>query len=239
MAVKSDLILVAGGKGMRMGHHRNKIFMEVSGQSIASLTLQRMTSFNMFDRIIISAQPVDITELQQLDAVSENPSKIIFVEGGETRSQSVRNAMMALRNFGFNEYIFVHDIVRPLISKHLMERLLKKACSCSAVAPAITPTETVRQKNEQDAFHSIDRDNVYLMQTPQVISSELINTFFLNHESENLSLSDEMAFLERKGEPFKIIQGDPMNIKVTHREDILRCEFFLAQLKQTKKSDHS
>ena len=220
--LKADIVLMAAGKGERMGHSRNKIFLEIGGVPIYRLTFDAVKASGLFRRIVVAASEADLDDLRKCLA----DDILIFCKGGATRAASVRNALEVLQREGSESLVFVHDMVRPFITSDFLNSLAVAAQRDGAAAPAVSPVETVRYECE-GRLSRLDRAKIHLMQTPQVFHSRFIRECFLDADSRQHDLTDEMCYLERRGINFTIVPGLAENIKITSREDLLKAEIIL------------
>ncbi|KAK3604146.1 hypothetical protein CHS0354_001953 [Potamilus streckersoni] len=124
----------------------------------------------------------------------------LIPEGGESRAASVRNGMKYLDRQGMPDFVYVHDAVRPFITLKLIQELLLTAQKSGAAAPAVNPVETVRLSDADGHYALLNRDNLKLMQTPQVICADYVRRFFLPELASQVQFTDEISVVENLAE---------------------------------------
>jgi 2-C-methyl-D-erythritol 4-phosphate cytidylyltransferase len=143
-----------------------------------------------------------------------------LVEGGETRFQSVRNAFRQVESSG-DDIVIIHDAVRPYIytDTYFIERLLMEIKKFDGVVPGIKIPETVKRAKNYIVTETIDRENLFTIQTPQVFRYKALKVSYEKYGSEN-DFTDEAALVERAGYRVKVAEGMRENIKITTPEDM-------------------
>ena len=149
-------------------------------------------------------------------------------EGGIDRKSSVKNGLNALPNEV--KWVVVHDGVRPLFTKDLLERCLLEACHTGASLAAFAITDTLKLSNESmNTLQTVSRENIWSAQTPQVVRKELLERAYTDFKGENSEVTDESSLLEKIGVKSRIVLSNKMNLKITTKEDLLLAEFYLRQ----------
>lgn len=219
--MKKYAILVAGGSGTRMGNELPKQFMLLKEKPVLYYSLK--TFLESYDDLeLILVLPVDYTDMGQeiIDAWFDK-DRIRITAGGTTRFQSVKNGLALIES---ESIIFVHDAVRCLVSKELVERCYKAALETGSAVPAITSKDSVRIIRDEgtDAF---DRTKLLLVQTPQAFHSKiLLPAFQIDYKDK---FTDEATVVEAFGLKVTIVEGDENNIKITRPLDLLLAEKLL------------
>lgn len=209
--MKKVVIIVAGGKGIRMKSEIPKQFLLLKDKPILMHTIE---SFRHFDERVLVLLQSQIENWNKL--CLENNFKIShkIVEGGNTRFQSVKNG---LENVDNNSVVAIHDGVRPLISESLINSLVKEVKKGIGVIPVIPLTDSIRKVEGEYSKH-LDRNNVFKVQTPQCfLSSEIKDAY--SQEYSNTFTDDASVFENNNGE-IKTIIGDEKNLKITTKEDL-------------------
>jgi 2-C-methyl-D-erythritol 4-phosphate cytidylyltransferase len=223
MYSKKIAIIVAGGTGQRMGSVVPKQFLEVEGKTILLHTIdQFVAAFADIEFVIVLPESY-IEEGKVLLNNSNINNKVVFVAGGDTRFQSVKNG---LRQVNDTAIVFVHDAVRCLLTPALIQRCYQQAVEKGSAIPAVSATDTIRLL-EGNTHHVIDRENVMQIQTPQTFQSELlIKSFEQNYQA---SFTDEANVVEASGTPVFLVDGEFENIKITRPLDLAIATYILAK----------
>lgn len=214
-------VIPAAGSGIRMGGDRAKQFLELGGRPLLAVTLKPFQLCGKVEAVIlvVPSEEVDycreeIVERFALDKVRK------VVPGGERRQDTVRLGIQATN--GDYDLVLIHDGVRPLIHRRLLEEVLEAARTHRAVITGLPARETVKEADSTGrVLKTVDREKVWLVQTPQVFRYEDI---FQAHETalrEGWEEATDDAFLvERLGVPVHVIEGSEDNIKITTPHDL-------------------
>ena len=222
MYSKKIAIIVAGGTGQRMGSVVPKQFLEIEGKSILLHTIDQFV--NAFDDIsLVVVLPEGYIEegKKLLNNRTKNP--IQFIAGGETRFESVKNGLTAVKE---KCIVFVHDAVRCLLTPALIQRCYQQAVENGSAIPAVSSTDTVRIM-ENETHHLFDREKVMLIQTPQTFQSEVILTAF--NQAYQPNFTDEANVVEASGQPVYLVDGEFENIKITRPLDLAIATYVLTK----------
>lgn len=221
--MKKYAVIVAGGNGSRMGGTIPKQFMLLNDKPVLYYTLK--TFLDAYDDLeIILVLPVDYTDMGQeiIDAWFDK-DRIRITAGGDTRFQSVKNGLALAEE---EAIIFVHDGVRCLISRELIERCYQMAVETGSAIPVIPSKDSVRLLTEE-GNDAIDRNRVMLVQTPQTFHSKiLIPAFQIDYKDK---FTDEATVVEAYGLKVSLVEGEEDNIKITRPVDLLIAENLLRE----------
>jgi 2-C-methyl-D-erythritol 4-phosphate cytidylyltransferase len=215
-------LIVAAGRGERLGIGRPKALVMLAGKPMLEWSVEALLSVPDVKRIVV-ALPGD-----QLDAA---PEGTVAVAGGEVRSQSVREGLIAC---GECDSVIVHDAARPLASPALFERTLAELerSAADAVVAAAPVSDTVKEVADdgQTVTRTLDRTRLWAVQTPQVFRRGALAEA-LQHASPQLlaAATDDAWLIERAGGTVRIVRSDPQNIKVTTAADLHTAERLLAE----------
>lgn len=214
-------VLVAGGKGLRMGTALPKQFLPLQGKPILYHTIHAFkTAFPDIQLILVLPQDqISYTQIV-LQSFPERLD-ITVVSGGETRYHSVQNGLKAV---GENSIVFVHDGVRPLVSADLIQRCYHQAVEKGSAIPAVAVTDSMRIIEDDDS-RPVDREYMRIIQTPQTFRSDIIIPAF--QQAYQNSFTDEATVVESFGANIYLIEGERSNIKVTTPEDMIIAEALL------------
>jgi 2-C-methyl-D-erythritol 4-phosphate cytidylyltransferase len=221
--MKKTAIIVAGGTGQRMGTALPKQFLAIEGKSILLHTVDQFVSaFSDINFVIVL--PADyIHEGENLIASSGLSQSFLFVAGGDTRFQSVKNGLAQADPASI---VFVHDAVRCLLTPDLIQRCYQQAVEKGSAIPAVSSTDTVRII-EGTKHHVVDRANVMMIQTPQTFNAAILKKAF--EQAYQPSFTDEANVLEASGKEVYLIEGEYENIKITRPLDLAIAEYILAK----------
>ena len=219
-------ILVAAGSSSRMGF--DKLFAAIAGKPVIAHTIrafQRTTSVN---EIIVVAREDRHNEIKTIvrDEKSEKVRSII--PGGKHRQDSVRAGLdhldPALR------WVAVHDAARPLITPEQIERVFQQCANHGAAALAEPINDTLKRANSDLLVSgSVDRDQLYAMQTPQIFERQLIEEAYRSVCAENIFVTDEVSAVERMGRKVVLVVNGEFNFKITYPRDLALADFVLKQ----------
>lgn len=205
----AEVILACGGKSLRMG--RNKLLMDVSGKPCIRRTCEAFEGCKYIKRIIISA-PTALHE-EYSSALKAIKTPITLVCGGDTRQESVMNAVKAAKE----DIIVIHDGARPLIAPSVIDKSVEDAYSFGSSIVCVPSKDTIRIDDGKSSY-SPPRDEAYIVQTPQSFSRLL---YLKACESATGDYTDDAQLLDAAGIRPHITIGEYSNIKITTLEDIV------------------
>ena len=229
---KFAAVLPAGGLGKRMGGNIPKQLMVLGGKPVYRYSLETFLSMDEIAEVVM-AVPADWKDHFEKEIFSDNASdeiraKMKIVVGGAERWQSVENGVNALTSDA--EFVLVHDVARPFISKEIIldvcKTLVEKG-SCLVAKPAV---DTIKIAKDGCVQQTIDRNTVWMAQTPQAASVALLKKLYgrIAAEPLNFTPTDEASILEYFGESVYIVKGNNLNDKLTTPEDF---EIFASRAK--------
>lgn len=208
-------IIVAGGSGTRMGTELPKQFLELKGVPILMHTMKAFWRSALFSEIILVLPHSYHDYWNRLCRQKQFEVGHSLVAGGETRFHSVKNGLDALE--GKQGLVAVHDGVRPIVSVNLLERCIASAQEYGNAVPAVSVHESVRQGTLEQS-RSIPRENLWLVQTPQVFRLENLMEYY--QQPWNKAFTDDASVAEQAGEKICLVQGERENIKITTPLDL-------------------
>jgi len=234
-------IVPAAGLGTRMGADQPKQFLELDGVPLIIFTLRRLASCAAITDFFISTRAEDVVSLQDKVAKAALGRPARVVHGGDTRQQSVANALAQVDPS--TEIVLVHDAVRPFVTREQIERLIAESRTRGAVIlglPAIDTIKEVKRSNlpEDMALISttIPRERVVMAQTPQAFRYTLLRDAFRKAQQDDVTASDEAVLVERLGHDVFVLNGSERNIKITRPSDMELARFYLEQEKRAVKA---
>ena len=219
---KQFVIIVAGGLGVRMGTSTPKQFLCINNKPILMHTIQKFYNYNNLINIIIALPNEHFSTWENLCLKYNFNIKHTIISGGDTRYQSVKNGLKAISSKGL---IAVHDAVRPLVSTNLIAKCYNEALKNDNAIPCIGVSETIREIDENTS-KQLNRNNIKLIQTPQVFDSEMLQTAYKSKFKNNFT--DDASVIERAGFKLNFIEGEKQNIKITTDLDLKLAEFYMS-----------
>jgi 2-C-methyl-D-erythritol 4-phosphate cytidylyltransferase len=232
-------IVPAAGLGTRMGVDTPKQFLELDGVPLIIFTLRRLAVCAAITDFFISTRGDDIVSLQDKVARSEIGRPARVVHGGDTRQQSVANALAQVDPS--TEIVLVHDAVRPFVTPAQLDRIIAEARGRGAAILGIPAIDTVKEVKrarlpEDVALISatIPRERIVLAQTPQAFSYPLLRDAFRKAQEDGVTASDEAALVERFGHDVFVVLGSERNLKITRLADMDLARFYLDQERRAK-----
>jgi len=225
--MKIAAIIPAGGAGIRMGQKIPKPYLSFASAPIVVHTLRVFQESDLIDDIFLVVQEKDKAYVEEdvIHPYSLNKVRAI-IPGGKERQDSTHNALPFLQSD--HEIVVIHDGVRPLIEQALLERTIDAAIKDGAAIPGVPVKDTVKRvlpSGEVDM--TIDRENLYLIQTPQAFRKEILAKAYEMAYKEQFYGTDDASLVERLGIPVKVIRGSYENIKITTPDDLLLAEYFV------------
>ena len=225
LVLKYYAIIVGGGSGSRMQSDVPKQFMLLNGKPILMHTIESFYYSDFKPEIILVLNVDFITYWEQLCEKYNFLIPHTLIKGGLQRFHSVKNGIKAIKE---DSVIAIHDAVRPLASNELICRSFKEAEESGNAIVAIKSKDSVRQQKGNTSL-SLNRDEIYLIQTPQTFQFELLNTAYKQEYSNEFT--DDASVVERTGITLNLIEGESKNLKITFPEDLSLAEFYLSQTK--------
>jgi 2-C-methyl-D-erythritol 4-phosphate cytidylyltransferase len=152
---------------------------------------------------------------------------VTLIVGGAERQDSVFNALQELPDDC--DWVLIHDGVRPFASSTLIENTWKAAQKTGAAIAALPATDTIKRVRGEWVEETLPRNEIWLVQTPQVFRKDIVLAAYLEARSQSCSGTDDAFFVERLGLPVTVVRGERSNIKVTTPDDLAWGSWFLAQ----------
>ena len=210
-------ILVAGGKGLRMGGDVPKQFLPIGGKPVLMRTIEvfRQAYPDIHVILVLPATQQDYWLQLCREYAFDVPFQI--ADGGETRFHSVSSGLQLIPD-EVDGIVGVHDGVRPFVTVETIRRCYDEAVEAGAVVPVVSVVETVRQLCKDGTSVTVPRDEYKLVQTPQTFRVTLLKEAYL--QAYIPSFTDDASVVEAMGEPVRLVEGNRENIKITTPADI-------------------
>jgi 2-C-methyl-D-erythritol 4-phosphate cytidylyltransferase len=219
-------ILVAAGDSRRMGF--DKLFATIAGRPVIAHSLNAFERAGCVDEIILVAREDRHAEIKTI-VRDENFKKVqSVISGGKHRQDSVRAGLSQLD--AATRYVAVHDAARPLITAEQIEFVFEQ-CRIHTAASLAEPISDTLKYADTGLFvaGSVDRHQLYAMQTPQIFERQLIEDAYRAVYAENVSVTDEVSAVERLGRKVILVPNQNLNFKITYPRDLALAEFVLTQ----------
>lgn len=222
-SLRCAAVIVAAGSSQRMGE--DKLDMLLAGQSVLERSIRAISLSECVAEIVLVTRADKLERVEELCRSRALEKVKCVVAGGENRTISACNGVRACSAEW--PYIAIHDAARPLVTAELIERTLVAAAEHGAAAPAIGVKDTVRLAEGSLAVRTLAREELFLMQTPQIFASGLIREALNAAVEEGLALPDDCEAVMRAGGKVYLVEGSEENIKLTTRRDVFVAEAIL------------
>ncbi len=225
--MKITAVIVAGGKGTRMGAEKNKVFIPILGREMLDYTISAFEENKNINEIVIVTANKDIEECRH---IADRYSKVSFItEGGATRRISV----MAGLKKASGDIVLIHDGARALVTQREIDDVIKDCIKYGAAAVGVPCKDTLKTA-DKDGFiqGTVDRETTYLIQTPQAFYYNEIMRMHERADGDDFEATDDCMIAERYGKRVKITAGSYDNIKLTTPEDMVIAEQIIIRRKK-------
>jgi len=210
-------LIPAAGRGERFGRGANKIFAVIAGKPILAHTLSVFEACPAINNIVL------VTGRQDIEAAGDLVGRFGFgkvthiVVGGARRQDSVSLGLAKVTG----EIVAIHDAVRPMVTREIIERSIEEAARTGACVAAVPVIDTIKSAApDKTVTGTVDRSDLYVVQTPQTFRTELIKEAFARALAEGFHATDDAALVERVGRKVSIVPGSYDNIKITTPADM-------------------
>ncbi len=213
-------IIAAAGSGTRVGGGVPKQFLKVGGRTILELTLGRLERHPEVDALVAVVPPRRLRAAKLM--MRRHPRLVAVVAGGARRQDSVERGLRAAPG-GERAIVLVHDAARPLVAPELVSSIIRAARRRGAAVPGIAPADTVKSVDGGGRVTgTLDRARLRMVQTPQGFRASWLRRAFRRAAVEGTAATDDASLVEAAGMPVVVVDGDPLNFKITTRADLLR-----------------
>ncbi|CAM3977050.1 2-C-methyl-D-erythritol 4-phosphate cytidylyltransferase [Cohnella lubricantis] len=224
--MKWGAVVVAAGRGTRMGASDNKPYLTLAGRPVLAYALEAFGSSPSVESIVLVVAPGEEAKakavVQELEPALRKVKTI--VPGGAERQDSVYAGLAALDTEG----VLVHDAARPLVTPEQIEACCREAERHGASALAVPVKDTIKVEGERGFMTATpDRSTLWAVQTPQAFAREELLNAHRAAKLEGAAATDDTMLLERMGRKVAIVRGDYLNLKITTPEDLPVAELLL------------
>ena len=219
-------VIVAAGKGTRMGPGIDKLFLEVSGRPLVAHTWGAFDSSPEINHIVLVVRPDLQSEFEQLAKTFSFRKPVSFAAGGTERQNSVWNGINRVP--AETELIAIQDGARPCTTHKIISDCIAAAKEMGAAVAAHRVTDTLKEVSENNlVVRHLDRSKFWAVQTPQVFRKEIIEKALEEALKQGRSITDDTAACELIGQPVKLVESATANPKATSPADIAYLEILL------------
>jgi 2-C-methyl-D-erythritol 4-phosphate cytidylyltransferase len=223
------IILPAAGRSVRFGGTRGKLLELLAGEPVLRHSVRAFLRRDDVASIVLATSTDDISVLTDALGPEANDTRLRFCRGGESRAESVRNALDAVpREI---QWVAVHDAARPLVSQEVIDRTFADAMEHGAAVPALPVALTIKRaigplpaRVEQ----TVPRLTLWAMQTPQAMRREELAEAYAKCPLPLDQVTDDAQLLELIGREVWLVEGDEHNLKITTRTDLNIAEMIIA-----------
>lgn len=210
----NNVIIVAGGKGLRMGSDLPKQFIPIGGKPVLMHTIEAFYNFDQDINIILVLPLSHQNYWQELCKKYNFKINHTIANGGETRFHSVKNGLSIVKE----GIVGIQDGVRPFASKEMIQRCFDATEKYQAVIPVIDSTDSLREMVDDEKSKIVDRSKIRLVQTPQVFHFETLKEAYQTDFKE--TFTDDASVVESMGIGIHLVKGEVTNIKITTPLDL-------------------
>lgn len=233
---KCTAILLAAGKGTRMGSGVPKQFMNILGKPVLYYSLNCFQNSKLIDDVIIVAAKDMISYCKEtiVDRFGFTKVKCVIAGGGE-RYDSVYEGLKLCEDA---DYVYIHDGARPFITEEILLRGYKEVKAAGACVAGVPSKDTIKLTDHEGLVtETPDRNRVWIIQTPQIFQYSTIRHAYDKLQSKKKDgITDDAMVLEKmEGHPVRVFIGDYRNIKITTAEDLEAAEVFAGKIKNASK----
>ncbi len=203
-----------------------KQFMLLNGSPILVHTIRKFVSSPLVTEIVVALRAEDLVWADELFSNQHFGKTVRTVAGGESRQQSVENALATLESD--TDLVAVHDAVRPFIERDTIEKVIREAAETGAAIVGIVPVDTVKQVHRNKVRVTLPRERLILTQTPQVFRLDLLRQAFEKARRDLFVGTDESSLVERLEQvEVSVVLGTDRNIKITKPSDMELARLYL------------
>lgn len=215
--MKNIAVIVAAGTGTRIGGILPKQFLMLENKEILAYSLSTFSQCKVIDEIVLVINPEFKDNYLNIINKYKIQKNIFLINGGDSRQKSVQNAIDFLSSKNDECVVLVHDAARPFVTEEIIEKNIEAVMEYQCCTTAIPSTNSIYLTNEGKFESEVDRNSVYIAQTPQ---SGYLSVFKKAFENINKIYTDEAAIFASIGYVPHIVLGDEKNIKITYPHDL-------------------
>lgn len=211
------LLLLSGGEGKRFSNNIPKQFYKINEITILETNIIKFLSFKLFSNLVVVSSKKNLSKTEVLCKKYNVDNNIKVIEGGETRQKSSKFGCLFLKKYN-PDIVLIHDVARPFVNKELISSLIKKTRINSGCIPVLKINDTIKFVDKEKLIKSIDREKLFIVQTPQSFHFESIYNAHKN--SKNYNFTDDSTLAEANNIRIYNVKGLIENIKITTMSDL-------------------
>lgn len=220
-------VVVAAGRGVRMGAAVNKVLLPLCGEPVIRHAVRPFCEADEIDGVVVVASA---DETEQMRAALCGLEKVCaIVPGGSTRQESVKNGLDALPKEA--RIVLVHDGARPLISRELIARCVRQTEDCGSAVVCTPVTDTVKVEKDSCVVRTLDRSQLRAVQTPQCFFAGELKAAYEAAARDGVSVTDDASVMEHARHSVHLLESSEVNFKLTTPEDLRRAEDIIGERK--------
>lgn len=221
-------VIVAAGKGKRMGTDISKQFLPLGGKEILTHTIEKFEMAERIRDIVLVTGEDALQDVKEMTKEYGWQKVVSVVAGGKERQNSVWNGLQAVSDD--TEIVLIHDGVRPFVTEDILNLSIETAVEMGACVAGVPAKDTIKVCNQDNiAVATPDRSTLWQIQTPQTFEKDLILKAYERANAEDFIGTDDASMAEHSGYAVKVIMGSYRNIKITTKEDMIIGEAFLKE----------
>ena len=219
-------VILAAGSGRRFSDDTAKQFIEIAGEPVLVRSARAFQETEDVDEIVVVTRKTDIPGCRRILADAGITKVTRILAGGDTRQESAKRGFDAINPAA--DFAAIHDAARCLVTPGMIEAVFECAFACGAAAAAYRNPDTIKRTNGADTVtETLERDNTWLVQTPQIFAADVYRAASYTAEREHFSATDDCALCERLGFTVRLVDCGPTNIKITWPADVIMAEAIL------------
>lgn len=224
--MSSVALVVAGGKGSRMGLDTPKQFLKINDKEIIYYTLKKFNDSPYIDKIVLVTSNEYIDFCKDSIVKNYNLHKVVsIVEGGTERHESVYNGLIAIEEC---DIVLIHDVARPFIDDSIIKNGIEYAKEYGASACGVYPKDTIKSIQNNFSAETLNRNELFMVQTPQCFKYDLILNCHKNIDKDKRkNITDDTMVVEHFNNKVYLYEGSYKNIKITTKEDLIVAKCFI------------
>ena len=212
-----------------MGAQLPKQYLKLAGVTVLEHSLSALLACDFIEKVIVALNPLDETAAS---IMALRDPRVLLVEGGEARSDSVLAGLAALQGLAApDDWVLVHDAARPCIATDDISKLAQQVARSGVGGILAVPmVDTVKRAGaDRIVEQTLSREELWCAQTPQMFAYELLYSALTSAAQRGLAITDEASAMELRGERVQLVTGSVSNLKVTVPDDLPLAEFYLAR----------
>lgn len=218
-------LLMAAGSGRRLRTGEEKACVDLMGRPLFLYSLCVLEECPLVDSVILVASPRRIGKCRAILEEHSFSKSVKVVEGGDRRQDSVLNGLAALPSDA--DVVLVHDAARPFVTSAMVRTVIDSLRGWDGVIVALPARDTVKVADGEQVQETLDRDRVWMAQTPQAFYADVLKDAHLAAEKSGFLATDDASLVEWRGYKVRVILGDETNIKITTAQDLIISETLL------------